>query len=102
MRQHGIMLALVGVIALVLTAGVHPRPVVAASASGQSDTTAADGEEKTLYVGPTQADCVGVAPQLCLLVKEYPDADYTYFYSNIDGFTFVPGYEYELRVQVTP
>ncbi|MEZ4557560.1 MAG: META domain-containing protein [Caldilineaceae bacterium] len=102
MRQHGIMLALVGVIALVLTAGVHPRPVVAASASGQSDTTSADGEEKTLYVGPTQADCVGVAPQLCLLVKEDPDADYTYFYSNIDGFTFVPGYEYELRVQVTP
>ena len=100
MRQHGIMLALVGVLALVLTAGVHPRPAVAASPSGQSDTAA--GEEKTLYVGPTQADCVGVAPQLCLLVKEEPDADYTYFYSSIDGFTFVPGYEYELRVQVTP
>ncbi len=48
------------------------------------------------------ADCVGVAPQTCLLVKETPDADYQYFYSQIDGFDYVPGYEYELRVQVSP
>lgn len=41
---------------------------------------------------------MGVAPQMCLQVKESPDADYLLFYSNIEGFEFEPGYEYELLV----
>ena len=56
---------------------------------------------KTLFVGPEQVDCVGVAPQKCLLVKETPDADYTFFYDSIDGFEWEAGYEYELLVRVT-
>lgn len=64
--------------------------------------TTSQGEVKTLYVGPETAECVGVAPQTCLLVKESPDADYQFFYSNIDGFNYEPGYEYELLVQVDP
>jgi hypothetical protein len=35
---------------------------------------------KTIYVGPQLVDCVGVAPQQCLLVKEDPQAEYTLFY----------------------
>ena len=53
---------------------------------------AAEGEVITLYVGPETVDCVSVAPQKCLLVKENPEDAYTYFYSNIEGFTFEPGY----------
>ena len=56
---------------------------------------------KTLYVGAEQVDCVGSAPQKCLLIKENPNDDYTYFYSHIEGFEWEAGYEYELRVKVT-
>ncbi|MEN8255971.1 MAG: META domain-containing protein [Verrucomicrobiota bacterium] len=62
--------------------------------------TSPEAEVKTLYVGPTMADCVGVAPMTCLLVKDSPDAEYGMFYDPIEGFDYVPGYEYELRVEV--
>ncbi len=55
----------------------------------------------TLYVGPELVDCVGVGPQKCMLVKQSPDAEYSYFYNTIAGFEFEPGYEYELLVEVT-
>jgi heat shock protein HslJ len=58
--------------------------------------------EKTLYIGPELADCVGVGPMQCMLVKENPDDEYQFFYSEIEGFTFEPGYTYELRVRVEP
>lgn len=54
--------------------------------------------EKTIYVGPYQVDCVGVAPQKCMLVKEDPEGDWTFFYDQIEGFEYEPGYEYELRI----
>ena len=54
--------------------------------------------EKTIYVGPGQVDCVGVAPQKCLLVKEKPDDEWTMYYDQIVGFDYEPGYEYELRI----
>ena len=54
--------------------------------------------EKTIYVGPRQVDCVGVAPQKCLLVKEKPGEDWTMYYDQIQGFDYEPGYEYELRI----
>jgi heat shock protein HslJ len=53
---------------------------------------------KTVYIGPYQVDCVGVAPQKCLLVKEKPADDWTYYYDQIQGFEYEPGYEYELRI----
>jgi heat shock protein HslJ len=53
---------------------------------------------KTVYVGPYQVDCVGVAPQKCLLVREKPADDWTYFYDQIQGFEYEPGFEYELRI----
>jgi heat shock protein HslJ len=56
--------------------------------------------EQTLFVGPEQVDCTGVGPQKCLLVKETADAEYTYFYDSIVGFTWEEGFEYELIVRV--
>lgn len=56
--------------------------------------------QKTLYVGAETADCVGVAPQQCLLVKERVEDDYSFFYSNIAGFDYEPGFEYDLLVNV--
>ena len=62
--------------------------------------TAASGEEMTMYVGPELVDCEGAGPQSCMLVKMNPEDDYMFFYDQIEGFTFEPGFEYELLVLV--
>ncbi|MFK7800519.1 MAG: META domain-containing protein [Anaerolineae bacterium] len=55
---------------------------------------------KTVFIGAEQVDCVGVAPQKCLLIKEDPNAEYTFFYDSIDGFEWEAGFEYELLVNI--
>jgi hypothetical protein len=55
--------------------------------------------QKTIYVGPNLVDCIGVAPQQCLLIKENPDDDWSLFYGQIEGFDFEEGYEYEPQDQ---
>jgi hypothetical protein len=67
-----------------------------------SEQTESQNQIVTLYVGPEQVDCVGVAPQQCLLVRESLEEDYSYFYSTIDGFNYEPGYAYELLVEKAP
>lgn len=59
------------------------------------------GADKILYVSPAMADCVGVGPMTCLMVKDAPDDDYRMFSDPIRGFDYVPGYEYELKVKVS-
>jgi len=53
---------------------------------------------KTLWVAHYRADCVGVGPQRCLLVKEEQYSPWQLFYGRIEGFDYVEGYGYELRV----
>ncbi|WP_265428444.1 DUF4377 domain-containing protein [Chryseobacterium sp. YIM B08800] len=55
--------------------------------------------EKTFIVGPETADCTGVAPMKCLQVKEKESDSWQNFYTNIEGFTYEPGYEYVLKVK---
>ncbi len=82
--------------------------VVACSPTGGQEPTAAEptqsnegqGEMKTLYVGPELVECVGVGPMQCMQVKEDPNGEYQNFFNAIEGFTFEPGYTYELRVNV--
>ncbi|GAA5082670.1 hypothetical protein GCM10023210_00280 [Chryseobacterium ginsengisoli] len=62
-------------------------------------TSASSENEKTFIVGPETADCTGVAPMKCLQVKENSSGEWTNFYSNIEGFTYEPGYEYVLKVK---
>jgi len=52
-----------------------------------------------MTVASRQGDCVGVAPQKCLLVKEGNDPEWEFFYSSIEGFNYEPGYEYVLEVK---
>lgn len=42
---------------------------------------------------------MGVAPMEVLLVKEGDAVDWSFFYSNIEGFDYQPGYEYILEVK---
>lgn len=58
----------------------------------------AGGEVVTLFVGPNRVPCMGVAPQACYQVKQSPDAEWTLFYDEIQGFEYEPGFEYELKV----
>ena len=69
-----------------------------APSAAQPDEQSDAGETITIWVGAETADCVGVAPQTCLLVKFEEDADWQFFYDNIVGFEHVPGFEYELLV----
>lgn len=55
--------------------------------------------EKTFIIGPETADCTGVAPMKCLQVKEKESDSWGNFYSNIEGFTYEPGFEYVLKVK---
>ncbi|SDR03685.1 protein of unknown function [Chryseobacterium soldanellicola] len=64
-----------------------------------ASASASGGDEKTFIVGPQTADCTGVAPMKCLQVKENQTGNWTNFYSNIEGFTYEPGYEYVLKVK---
>lgn len=50
-------------------------------------------------VASQNADCTGVGPQKCLLVKKGTDPNWEFFYSSIDGFNYEPGYEYVLEVK---
>lgn len=60
------------------------------------------GKDETIvrYVIASQtADCTGVAPQKCLLVKMGDTPDWEFFYNNIEGFDYEEGYEYVLDVK---
>ena len=59
-----------------------------------------DGIHKTLYVKESLVDCVGGAPMKCMQVRDDSNQEWTYFYSNIQGFNYEPGYRYKLKVKV--
>lgn len=104
-------LSLYSVLALMIVMGLLAACTPAGGQSQIEPTAAAEGivvsdeaqpEIATLFVGPELVECTGVAPQNCMLVKRAVEEEYTFFYSQIDGFTFEPGYEYELLVEITP
>jgi len=57
------------------------------------------GDEKTMIIASQTVDCTGVAPMKCLQVKEKESDSWGNFYSNIEGFTYEPGFEYVLKVK---
>lgn len=42
---------------------------------------------------------MGVGPMEVLVIKEGNATEWTFFYTNIEGFTYEPGYEYVLEVK---
>ncbi|MEZ4591609.1 MAG: META domain-containing protein [Chloroflexota bacterium] len=87
-----------------LTLTYNDGILVFATAPAEGDAGPTDettGESKTLFVGPELVDCVGVAPQQCLQVRESAAEEWTLFYGQIIGFEYEPGFEYELRVTET-
>jgi hypothetical protein len=62
-------------------------------------TNSTSRDEKTFIIASQTADCTGVAPMKCLQVKEKESDSWGNFYSNIEGFTYEPGFEYILKVK---
>lgn len=57
------------------------------------------GETVKMTVASEKRIAVGVAPMEVLLVKEGDASEWSFFYSEIVGFNYVPGYEYVLDVK---
>lgn len=95
-----LLISLLVLASLIISACVVAEPVPAPVPQEPEAVPAppAEGETVTLFVGPNLVPCMGVAPMMCMQVKESPDGDYLLFYSNIEGFEFEAGYEYELLV----
>lgn len=54
-----------------------------------------------IYIASTKVDCVGVAHQKCLQIKEREADLWSNFYGTIEGFDFEEGYQYKLKVAVS-
>lgn len=61
-----------------------------------------ESEIVILFVGPEKVGCEGAGPQECYLVKENPEDEWEFFYNEITGFNYEPGFDYEIEVEVTP
>lgn len=59
-------------------------------------------EGQLLEIAPYRTACIGVGPMECLQVRRQGEENYSLFYSKIEGFEFESGYQYVLRVKVTP
>lgn len=66
-------------------------------------TTSTKIMEETIWVNSYKTDCVGVGPMKCLLVQkggEIEEDKWTNFYDQIEGFDYIPGYVYQLKIAV--
>ena len=70
------------------------------AASGSAAAPDASKDERTLFVHEKRVDCEGEGPRKCLQVRESESADWTLFYSSIEGFKHEEGTRYVLRVSV--
>ena len=61
--------------------------------STSEPTVYSTGEIMEITVGPDLVDCVGVAPQKCLVVNG------SLFYDSIDSFNYSEGYTWRLKVE---
>jgi len=52
-----------------------------------------------IIIASQEGDCMGVAPQKCLLIKTEGKDNWEFLYTGIDGFNYEPGYEYKLEVK---
>jgi hypothetical protein len=66
--------------------------------------TAVSASSEAIYqVNSFRVPCVGVGPMSCLQIRRVSDGtdEWQYFYSQIRGFDYEPGFIYRLRVRET-
>ncbi len=59
-------------------------------------------EQFILYVAPRTAECTGEGVHQCLLVRRSPKSEWLFFYDEIVGFRYEPGFDWTLRVASRP
>ncbi len=115
MRHWIVTGGVVVVLGLVMMGGVACGGAATPPASGQPGPTAGgsggpaqtggatvnQAGEKTIYIGPELVDCTGVAPMKCMQYREIPAGPWLRLYGSIEGFTYTPGFIYELRIRET-
>lgn len=90
-RQRTIFLAgIVGFLAVLCIAAL-----IGVAGSSRPQTTADGG--MTLFVAPNIVPC-GNEPRACLLVRHRPDLPWVTYQGQIEGFTYEPGFLYEIHV----
>ncbi|WP_240186907.1 DUF4377 domain-containing protein [Pedobacter nanyangensis] len=62
---------------------------------------AAKSEIITMEIKENKADCTGVGPMKCHLVKYKSSKDWEYFYSGFRNFKYQDGYRYKVQVKRT-
>ena len=87
------ILLMVSVIVLSLTACQPEQPDLVTKQATQGENVV------ILDVNSFWQPCVGVSPRLCLQVKVEGQQNWTLFYDQIEGFTYEPGYLYQLKVR---
>lgn len=64
-------------------------------------STQANADTVRMTIKEELASCTGVAPQNCYQVKYKKSKDWEFFYSQIEGFEYTPGYRYVIDVKRT-
>lgn len=62
----------------------------------------AEDESQTVFINSFKKPCVGVAPMSCLQIQRkstLDPKDWEYFYDEIEGFDFEPGYIYKIKIK---
>jgi heat shock protein HslJ len=95
MRKVLVMITAIGM-ALLAACGA---PDSGGSVGGSTSAPGAGGAVETLFVGPQLRECEGVGPMQCMEVAPTAEGPWTLFYSEIEGFSYEPGFTYELRVR---
>jgi heat shock protein HslJ len=54
---------------------------------------------KFIYVAATKQHCVGMFPTECLQVRKSKAEPWTLLHWGVEGFEYVPGIEYHLRIK---
>ncbi len=85
---------------LAMTIKVVLLLLLAMAALTACKTLTAD-DSKILYVDHELVDCQGIIPQKCMKTRTDENADWLFFYDQIEGFEYVAGYRYKLRVKIT-
>ena len=65
----------------------------------ESSPLGTDSIFRTLQVAPSRVECTGVGPDVCLQVRESPNAPWTLLHGAIEGFAYEPGFLYEIRIR---
>ncbi|MBU7570188.1 MAG: DUF4377 domain-containing protein [Flavobacterium sp.] len=64
-------------------------------------STQAKADKIRMTIKEELASCTGVAPQNCYQVKYKKSKDWEFFYDQIEGFEYTPGYRYVIDVKRT-